>query len=186
LLAFNGRASQPPAPAGEINGGSHSAELSDAAPAIRTDRDDKTEWLDLSHRKPSSPTDLASIGSIVAAETRSDLSQVKVTLAIGARLKSVRICAACNCTLSSYMPTRRISGKSQHQSRDPAPASSKRPRGRPAHVTDPPVLLATTIPESLDRLLREIARETGRPRSEHLVRALRAYCRRYRRNKTQV
>ena len=37
------------------------------------------------------------------------------------------------------------------------------------------MILATTIPKSLDVALREHAKATGRPRSEHLAAALRAY-----------
>jgi hypothetical protein len=53
--------------------------------------------------------------------------------------------------------------------------AKKRGRGRPKHSEDPPVILATTIPKSLDRALREHAKLTGRPRSEHLSEAIRAY-----------
>jgi hypothetical protein len=53
--------------------------------------------------------------------------------------------------------------------------AKKRKRGRPQHKEDPPVILATTIPKSLDRALREHAKATGRPRSEHLAAAIRAY-----------
>jgi hypothetical protein len=56
--------------------------------------------------------------------------------------------------------------------------AKKRGPGRPKHKDDPPVILATTIPKSLDRALREHARVTGRPRSEHLADAIRAYLRR--------
>jgi hypothetical protein len=55
--------------------------------------------------------------------------------------------------------------------------AKKRKRGRPKHADDPPVVLATTIPKSLDRALREFAKSSGRPRSEHLAAALRAYLR---------
>jgi len=57
--------------------------------------------------------------------------------------------------------------------------AKKRGRGRPKHTDDPPVILATTIPKSLDRALREHARVTGRPRSEHLAEAIRAYLNRH-------
>jgi len=53
--------------------------------------------------------------------------------------------------------------------------AKKRGPGRPKHKDDPPVILATTIPKSLDRALREHAKVTGRPRSEHLADAIRAY-----------
>jgi len=56
--------------------------------------------------------------------------------------------------------------------------AKKRGPGRPKHKDDPPVILATTIPKSLDRALREHAKVTGRPRSEHLADAIRAYLRR--------
>ena len=56
--------------------------------------------------------------------------------------------------------------------------AKKRGPGRPKHKDDPPVILATTIPKSLDRALREHAKVTGRPRSEHLADAIRAYVRR--------
>jgi hypothetical protein len=55
--------------------------------------------------------------------------------------------------------------------------AKKRGPGRPKHKGDPPVVLATTIPKSLDRALREHAKATGRPRSEHLAAAIRAYLR---------
>jgi hypothetical protein len=53
-------------------------------------------------------------------------------------------------------------------------------RGRPAHRDDPPILLSTTIPSSIDRLLREISERLQRPRSELLSEAVRALARRYR------
>jgi Ribbon-helix-helix protein, copG family len=56
--------------------------------------------------------------------------------------------------------------------------TKKRGPGRPKHKDDPPVILATTIPKSLDRALREHAKVTGRPRSEHLADAIRAYLKR--------
>jgi hypothetical protein len=59
--------------------------------------------------------------------------------------------------------------------------AKKRGRGRPKHSDDPPVILATTIPKSLDRALREHAKATGRPRSEHLAEAIRAYLKKARR-----
>ena len=37
----------------------------------------------------------------------------------------------------------------------PVEVSTKRGRGRPKHTDDRPVFLATTIPKSLDRALRE-------------------------------
>lgn len=52
-------------------------------------------------------------------------------------------------------------------------------RGRPAHRDDPPVLLSTSIPTSVDRLLRGMSDALGRPRSELLADAIRAYARRY-------
>ena len=39
--------------------------------------------------------------------------------------------------------------------------AKKRGPGRPKHKDDPPVILATTIPKSLDRALREHAKVTG-------------------------
>ena len=53
--------------------------------------------------------------------------------------------------------------------------AKKRGPGRPKHTDDPPVILATNIPKSLDRVLREHAKATGRPRSELLAEAIRAY-----------
>jgi hypothetical protein len=44
-----------------------------------------------------------------------------------------------------------------------------------------PIVLATTIPKSLDRTLREHATATGKPRSEHLAAAIRAYVRKEKR-----
>jgi hypothetical protein len=55
---------------------------------------------------------------------------------------------------------------------------TRRPRGRPPHTEDPPVPLATTIPRSIDRALRQLAADTDRPMSEHLAHALRTYIRR--------
>jgi len=52
-------------------------------------------------------------------------------------------------------------------------------RGRPPHTDDPPVLLSTSIPTSVDLLLRELAEKLSRPRSELLAEAIRAYARRY-------
>jgi hypothetical protein len=52
-------------------------------------------------------------------------------------------------------------------------------RGRPAHSDDPPVLLATTVPQSVDRVLRELSAKTGRPRSELLSEAVQTLTRRY-------
>jgi hypothetical protein len=51
--------------------------------------------------------------------------------------------------------------------------------GRPPHLDDPPVLLSTTIPTSVDALLRELSAATGRPRSELLTEAVRIMARRY-------
>lgn len=42
-------------------------------------------------------------------------------------------------------------------------------------LTLPPVILATTIPRSLARALREHAKATNKPRSEHLAAAIQAY-----------
>jgi hypothetical protein len=53
-------------------------------------------------------------------------------------------------------------------------------RGRPAHKDDPPVLLSTSIPASADKMLRELSDQIGRPRSELLADAIRAYARRFR------
>jgi hypothetical protein len=53
--------------------------------------------------------------------------------------------------------------------------AKKRKRGQPKHVADPPVALATTIPESFDRALRKLARVKGRPCSEHLAEAIRTH-----------
>jgi metal-responsive CopG/Arc/MetJ family transcriptional regulator len=52
-------------------------------------------------------------------------------------------------------------------------------RGRPKHADDPPVLLSTSIPQSVDHLLRELSQQLGRPRSELIADAVRAYARRY-------
>jgi hypothetical protein len=60
-----------------------------------------------------------------------------------------------------------------------AGVAKKRGPGRPKHADDPPVILATTIPRSLDGALREHAKVTGQPRSEHLAAAIRAYLKRY-------
>jgi hypothetical protein len=62
--------------------------------------------------------------------------------------------------------------------RYPVAVAKKRGRGRPKHTDDPPVILATTIPKSLDKALREHAKATGRPRSEHLAEAIRTYLKR--------
>lgn len=51
--------------------------------------------------------------------------------------------------------------------------------GRPAHADDPPVLLSTSIPSSVDGTLRDLSAKLGRPRSELLADAIRAYARRY-------
>jgi hypothetical protein len=56
---------------------------------------------------------------------------------------------------------------------------AKRGRGRPPHADDPPVLLSTSIPTSIDRILRELSAKLGRPRSELLADAITAYARRY-------
>jgi hypothetical protein len=56
---------------------------------------------------------------------------------------------------------------------------TKRKAGRPPHVDDPPVLLSTSIPTSVDRTLRELSAVLGRPRSELLADAIRAYARKY-------
>jgi hypothetical protein len=56
---------------------------------------------------------------------------------------------------------------------------TKQKRGRPAHTDDPPVLLSTTIPTSIDRLLRDLSTRIGRPRSELVADAVRAYARRF-------
>jgi len=55
---------------------------------------------------------------------------------------------------------------------------AKRGRGRPPHLDDPPVALNTTIPESVDLLLRVLSAQTGRPRSELLTEAIRAQAKR--------
>jgi hypothetical protein len=52
-------------------------------------------------------------------------------------------------------------------------------RGRPAHTDDPPVLLSTSIPSTVDRILRELSDRLERPRSELLAEAIRAYARRF-------
>jgi len=41
------------------------------------------------------------------------------------------------------------------------------------------VLLSTSIPTSVDKMLRELSEEMNRPRSELLADAIRAYARRY-------
>jgi len=56
----------------------------------------------------------------------------------------------------------------------------KSKRGRPPHTDDPPVLLSTSIPRSIDRLLRQLSTTLQRPRSELLADAIRAYARRVR------
>ena len=53
-------------------------------------------------------------------------------------------------------------------------------RGRPPHTDDPPVLLSTSIPTSIDHLLRDLSATLQRPRSELLADAIRAYARRVR------
>ena len=67
----------------------------------------------------------------------------------------------------------------------PVVVSKKRGPGRPKHTDDPPVILATTIPKSLDRALREHAKATATPRSEHLAAAIRAYLNRHGRRTTR-
>ena len=57
--------------------------------------------------------------------------------------------------------------------------TQKPKRGRPAHTDDPPVLLSTSIPGSVDRILRELAVRSGRPRSELIADAVLAYARRF-------
>jgi hypothetical protein len=52
-------------------------------------------------------------------------------------------------------------------------------RGRPPHADDPPVFLGTTIPTSVDKLIREISATLGRPKSEILADAIRGYARRF-------
>ncbi|HYT73506.1 MAG TPA: ribbon-helix-helix domain-containing protein [Vicinamibacterales bacterium] len=52
-------------------------------------------------------------------------------------------------------------------------------RGRPPHTDDPPVMVGTTVPTSINRLLMDLSRRLGRPRSEILADAIRAYARRY-------
>jgi len=42
------------------------------------------------------------------------------------------------------------------------------------------VLLSTSIPTSVDAILRELSDKQGRPRSELLADAIRAYARKYR------
>jgi hypothetical protein len=54
------------------------------------------------------------------------------------------------------------------------PRAIKPKLGRPAHA-DPPVFLATNVPESLKKALQALARETGRPMSEHLADAIAGY-----------
>jgi hypothetical protein len=57
--------------------------------------------------------------------------------------------------------------------------TQKPKRGRPAHTDDPPKLLSTSIPTSVDEMLREMSDKLNRPRSELLADAIRAYARRY-------
>jgi hypothetical protein len=57
--------------------------------------------------------------------------------------------------------------------------SSRPRRGRPAHLDDPPVMVGTTIPSSINKLLKELSVRLGRPRSELLADAIRAYARRF-------
>jgi hypothetical protein len=51
-------------------------------------------------------------------------------------------------------------------------------RGRPPHREDPPKLFSTTIPISVYALLDDISARQGRPKSEVLTDAIRAYGRR--------
>lgn len=73
------------------------------------------------------------------------------------------------------MPHTGVASRAARRSRDAATGPKKRGPGRPKHKEDPPVILATTIPKSLDRASREHAKVTSRPRSEHLADAIRAY-----------
>jgi hypothetical protein len=59
------------------------------------------------------------------------------------------------------------------------PTAVRKRRGRPPHTDDPPVFLGTTIPSSIDRMLRDMADRLERPRSEILADAIRAYARRF-------
>jgi len=56
---------------------------------------------------------------------------------------------------------------------------AKSRRGRPRHSDDPPKLFSTTIPESVYKVLDGLARSQGRPKSEILADAIRAYARRF-------
>ena len=56
---------------------------------------------------------------------------------------------------------------------------TKRRLGRPAHRDDPPKLFSTTIPTSIYEALDELSRKHGRPKSELLTDAIRAYARRF-------
>jgi len=56
--------------------------------------------------------------------------------------------------------------------------TSRQRLGRPPHLDDPPKLFSTTIPKSVYFLLDDIASRQGRPKSEVLADAIRAYGRR--------
>jgi hypothetical protein len=51
-------------------------------------------------------------------------------------------------------------------------------RGRPAHLDDPPVMVGTTVPRSVYRLLNDLSVRLNRPKSEILADAIRSYSRR--------
>jgi hypothetical protein len=53
--------------------------------------------------------------------------------------------------------------------------SKKRGPGRPKHEDDPPVVLSTTVPTSARDALHALAKKRGRPLSELLAAAIRAY-----------
>jgi predicted transcriptional regulator len=53
--------------------------------------------------------------------------------------------------------------------------AKKRTPGRPKHTDDPPVVLSTTVPTSVRQALDHAAAKTGRPLSELLADAIRAY-----------
>ena len=64
------------------------------------------------------------------------------------------------------------------------PTAVRKRRGRPPHTDDPPVFLGTTVPTSIDRLLRNLADRQEQPRSKILADAIRAYARRFAEYKT--
>ena len=47
--------------------------------------------------------------------------------------------------------------------------------GRPPHKDDPPEMVGTTVPKSVNRLLKQLSTTLDRPKSEVLAEAIRAY-----------